>query len=358
MVVPTFGAVRRDTVPDDRHGAPYEQRGACSRPLHHHCVREGVMVARVRTVVSMTTCALALILSAAPRAQAQGSTGSIRGIVRQTGTQAPLANAEIVVVGSRLGALSRSDGTYIIAGVPIGAQRVRVRLFGFAPNEQSVTVVAGDGATADFVLSPTAVQLDQVVVTGTAGQARRREVGNAISAVQVTETPEVKTDASSLLQGRIAGASVELSTGSTGAGASIRLRGNTSVALSNQPLIYVDGVRTRSDEYPKNVPPAGSNLRSTNYNASPLNDINPDDIERIEVLKGAAATTLYGTEAAAGVIQIFTKRGSVGAPSWTFETTQGFNRERPFGFDAVDPTDTTSNTCSARFGQRDCAKYL
>ena len=82
------------------------------------------------------------------------------------------------------------------------------------------------------------------------------------------------------------------STGSTGAGASIRLRGNTSVALSNQPLIYVDGVRTRSDEYPKNVPPAGSNLRSTNYNASPLNDINPDDIERIEVLKGAAATTL------------------------------------------------------------------
>src|SRR6185369_14150143 len=96
-------------------------------------------------------------------------------------------------------------------------------------------------ATADFVLTPTAVQLDQVVVTGTAGQARRREVGNAISAVPVTETPEVKTDVSSLLQGRIAGASVQLSTGSTGAGASIRLRGNTSVALSNQPLIYEIG---------------------------------------------------------------------------------------------------------------------
>src|SRR5438046_3039227 len=160
-------------------------------------------------------------------------------------------------------------------------------------------VTEAGSATADFVLSPTAVQLDQVVVTGTAGQARRREVGNAISAVQAAETPEVKTDVSSLLQGRIAGASVELSTGSTGAGASIRLRGNTSVALSNQPLIYVDGVRTRSDEYPKNVPPAGSNLRSTNYYASPSNDINPDDIERTQVRKGAAATTLYGTEAAA-----------------------------------------------------------
>ncbi|HWC44787.1 MAG TPA: carboxypeptidase-like regulatory domain-containing protein, partial [Casimicrobiaceae bacterium] len=297
------------------------------------------------------------MLLPAPRLHAQGATGNVHGTVKQTGTQAPLANAEVTVAGTRLGAMTRNDGSYVINGVPAGAQRIRVRLFGFAPNEQAVTVASGESATADFVLTPTAVQLDQVVVTGTAGQARRREVGNAISAVSVVETPEIKTDASSLLQGRIAGASVQLSTGSTGAGASIRLRGNTSVALSNQPLIYVDGVRTRSDEYPKNVPPAGSNLRSTNYNASPLNDINPDDIERIEVLKGAAATTLYGTEAAAGVIQIFTKRGSVGAPSWTFETTQGFNRERLFGLDAVDPTDTTANTSSARFGQRDCAQY-
>ena len=301
---------------------------------------------------------VALMLVLAPRLDAQGSTGSVRGVIRQTGTSAPLANAEVTIVGSRLGGLSRNDGSYVIASVPAGPHRVRVRLFGFAPNEQSVTVPTDGSATVDFVLSPTAVQLDQVVVSGTAGQARRREVGNAIAAVQVAETPEVKTDVSSLLQGRIAGASVQLSTGSTGAGASIRLRGNTSVALSNQPLIYVDGVRTRSDEYPKNVPPAGSNLRSTNYYASPLDDINPEDIERIEVLKGAAATTLYGTEAAAGVIQIFTKRGAIGTPSWNFETSQGFNRMRPFGLDAVDPTDTTANSCSARFGQRNCAEYL
>lgn len=316
------------------------------------------MVAQVRSRMNCTTGVAALMLLLAPRLDAQGTTGTVRGTVRRNGTSAPLANAEVTVVGTRLGALSRSDGGYVITNVAAGEHRVRVRLFGYAPNEQSVTFVADGSVTADFVLSPTAVQLDQVVVTGTAGQARRREVGNAIAAVQTSETPEVKTDVSSLLQGRIAGASVELSTGSTGAGASIRLRGNTSVALSNQPLIYVDGVRTRSDEYPKNVPPAGSNLRSTNYYASPLNDINPEDIERIEVLKGAAATTLYGTEAAAGVIQIFTKRGSVGAPSWSFETSQGFNRERPFGIDAVDPTDTTANSCSARFGQRNCAEYL
>ena len=316
------------------------------------------MVAPMRGRICFAVGVVASMLCSTHRLDAQGSTGSVRGTVRQTGTAAPLASAEVTIVGTRSGALSRGDGSYVITGVSAGTQRVRVRLFGYSPIEQSVVVAADGSATADFVLAPTAVQLDQVVVTGTAGQARRREVGNAISAVQAAETPEVKTDVSSLLQGRIAGASVQLSTGSTGAGASIRLRGNTSVALSNQPLIYVDGVRTRSDEYPKNVPPAGSNLRSTNYYASPLNDINPDDIERIEVLKGAAATTLYGTEAAAGVIQIFTKRGAIGAPSWDFETSQGFNRERPFGIDAADPTDTTANSCSARFGQRACAKYL
>jgi len=316
------------------------------------------MVARGRGRICFAVGVVASMLFLAPRLDAQGSTGTVRGTVRQTGTAAPLTNAEVTIVGTRIGALSRGDGSYVISGVPAGSQRVRVRLFGYSPNEQAVTVSSDGTTTADFVLATTAVQLDQVVVTGTAGQARRREVGNAIAAVQAAETPEVKTDVSALLQGRIAGASVQLSTGSTGAGASIRLRGNTSVALSNQPLIYVDGVRTRSDEYPKNVPPAGSNLRSTNYYASPLNDINPDDIERIEVLKGAAATTLYGTEAAAGVIQIFTKRGVIGAPSWNFETSQGFNRERPFGMDAFDPTDTTANSCSARFGQRNCAKYL
>ena len=316
------------------------------------------MVAQVRRRMLRFTGGMLAFLILTPPLHSQSPTGTVRGTVKQTGTQAPLANAEVTIVGTRLGALTRNDGSYVITGVPLGTQRVRARMFGFSPNEQSASVTADGSATADFVLLPTAVQLDQVVVTGTAGQARRREVGNAIAAVQTAETPEIKTDASALLQGRIAGASVELSTGSTGAGASIRLRGNTSVALSNQPLIYVDGVRTRSDEYPKNVPPAGSNLRSTNYYASPLNDINPEDIERIEVLKGAAATTLYGTEAAAGVIQIFTKRGSAGAPSWNFETTQGFNRERPFGFDGADPADTTANSCSARFGQRNCAEYL
>lgn len=316
------------------------------------------MVAQPSTTLRIVASVVTLLLVASPPARAQAPTGTVRGTVMHAGTRAPLASAEVSIVGTRLGAMSKDDGTYSISDVPVGPHRVRVRLIGFAPNEQNVAVTGGGTATVDFVIAASAVQLDQVVVTGTAGEARRREVGNAISGVTAAEVPEAKTDVSAMLQGRIAGASVQLSTGSTGAGASIRLRGNTSVALSNQPLIYIDGVRVRSDEYPKNVPPAGSNLRSTNYYASPLDDINPDDIDRIEVLKGAAATTLYGTEAAAGVIQIFTKKGQTGAPSWNFETSQGFNRERPFGISAADPTDTTANSCSAVYGQRNCAQYM
>ena len=286
--------------------------------------------------------------STAARAQAGEATGTVSGTVRHAGTENPLGSAQVTIAGTRIGAVSRDDGSYAITGVPAGTQRVHVRLIGFAPVDRTVTVPAGGTATLDFALATSAVQLDQVVVTGTAGQARQREVGNSISAVTAADIPEAKTDVSAMLQGRVPGASIELSTGSSGAGASIRLRGNTSVALSNQPLIYIDGVRVRSDEYPKNVPPAGSQLRSTNYYASPLNDINPEDIDRIEVLKGAAATTLYGTEAAAGVIQIFTKRGQSGAPSWNFETSQGINRLRPFGID-------DGGACSST---QACAKYL
>ena len=107
-----------------------------------------------------------------------------------------------------------------------------------------------------------------------------------------------------LLQGRVSGMTVLNASGNAGSGARIRLRGNVSIAQSNQPIIYVDGVRLRSDAFDKNVPPTGYPGRSGNDVSSPLNNINPADIDRIEVIKGAAATTLYGTEAAAGVIQI------------------------------------------------------
>ena len=262
-------------------------------------------------------------------------TGTVRGQVTRASPGGGVAGAQVFVVGTRVGGVTDADGRYTITGVPTGNQTIRVRALGFLPADKTVDVSAGQVATLDFAVVAAAVSLDEVVVTGTAGSARKREVGNSIGQIKVSEAPEVTSTVSTMLTGRVAGVSVSGGTGNSGAGSSIRLRGTTSVALSNQPLIYIDGVRTRSDEYPRNGIFTGTTQRGANANGSPLDDINPDDIERVEIVKGAAAATLYGTDAAAGVIQIFTKRGANGAAKWQAQFNTGFNDLQKFGTDSV-----------------------
>src|SRR5690349_8563025 len=282
----------------------------------------------------MITCLpLLLALSTAPPLAAQGNTGTIRGTLTRAGTSDPVAGAQVFIVGGRLGGVTTADGRYSILEVPGGTHTVRVRALGFQPIEKAVQVATGQTATADFALTSAPVSLDEVVVTGTAGSARKREVGNSIGQVKLSETPEVTSNVSTLLSGRVAGVTVAGNTGNSGSGAAIRLRGTTSVALTNQPLIYVDGVRTRSDEYPRNGIFTGTTQRGANAYGSPLNDINPEDIDRVEIVKGAAAATLYGTDAAAGVIQIFTKRGANGAAKWETQFNTGFDKLQKFGTD-------------------------
>lgn len=266
---------------------------------------------------------------------AQGGTGSVRGKVTDAATNAPLRGVQVFVVGSRVGAATGADGSYSFSGVAAGQQTLRIRAIGYKPMDQVVTITAGAPTTADFAAAAAAIALDEVVVTGTAGAARKREVGNSIGQLQLGDAPRVSTDVSSLLAGSMAGVSVAGGNGNAGSGSAIRLRGTTSVALSNQPLVYVDGVRTRSDEYPRNGIFTGTTQRGANAYASPLSDINPEDIERIEVVKGAAAATLYGTDAAAGVIQIFTKRGSQGAAKWTMQINTGLSKLQKFGTDSA-----------------------
>ncbi|MBM4194239.1 MAG: hypothetical protein FJ202_07675 [Gemmatimonadetes bacterium] len=285
--------------------------------------------------ISLSLAAFAA-LAAPPLASAaaQGG-GSIRGKVIDAATQQPVANAQVFVVGTRLGSMTARDGSYSFAGVPAGPQVVRVRAIGFSPIERTVMITNGTAAPLDFAVTTAAVSLDEVVVTGTAGAARKREVGNSIAQLNLGDTPKVATDVSSMLAGSMAGVSISGGNGNAGSGSAIRLRGTTSVALTNQPLIYVDGVRTRSDEYPRNGIFTGTTQRGANAYASPLSDINPADIERIEIVKGAAAATLYGTDAAAGVIQIFTKRGTQGAAKWTAQFNTGISKLQKFGTDTV-----------------------
>jgi len=254
-------------------------------------------------------------------------TGSLGGTVTDAASGRPLSPAQVFIQGTGLGGLTSASGNYLIRNVPAGEHTLRVELIGYSAVEQRVTVTSGEMATVDFRMSQQALALDEVVVTGTAGQARRREVGNTISQLRMDDIRDPTPDIGQLLQGRITGAVIQMGSGNSNSGPDIRLRGNTSTALSNQPLIYIDGMRAQSEPI--------SRQSGSREPYSPLSDLNPDDIERIEVVKGPAATTLYGTEAAAGVIQIFTKRGGQGAPQWTTEVQQGWSYFRPFGTSEV-----------------------
>lgn len=229
------------------------------------------------------------------------------------GSLRPLTGAQVSIPGTGRGTLTNASGDFLLANVPVGVHEVQAQMIGYGMVRRSVTVAALLTAEAAFELSLQALALDEVVVTGQAGAARRREVGNAIAQVNLSNTIEPVQSVESLFQGRTAGVRVTFTDATIGSSSAIRLRGTVSATQGNQPLIYVDGVRQPADSYR-----AGGNTKSAN----PLTDINPNDIDRVEVIKGAAAATLYGSEAAAGVIQIFTKRGAEGEPRFTYQTDQ------------------------------------
>ena len=262
--------------------------------------------------------ALAFMVFGAVGVTAQ-NTGTVTGLVRDATTLAPLAGAQVAVEGTGVGGLVNNVGRFLLLNVPAGTQTVNVTMIGYAAGSMTVSVTAGGTATLDFEIREQALALEGVIVTGTAGQARRREVGNSIESVSASDIAVAAiTDVSNVLQGRAAGVSISGTDGQVGSGSEIRIRGNSSISQSNRPLIYVDGVRMENDA-----------LMSADEGAAgtmAIDGINPNDIDRIEIVKGPAATTLYGTEAAGGVIQIFTKRGSAGAPAWTVTVDQGMQR--------------------------------
>ncbi|MBI4539134.1 MAG: TonB-dependent receptor [Gemmatimonadetes bacterium] len=288
-----------------------------------------------RSLSSRAVILLALVPLLAPAAPARAqapATGTILGQVVVSGTRQPLGSVQVFIPGSGLGTLTGDNGRFIMLNVPAGTYDVRAERIGYQTAERQATVRAGEPVQLTFELQTDVLGFDEIVVTGTAGAARRREIGNSIAQLSVAQLEKPPLSIENLLQGQVAGATILSTGGSIAAGSQIRLRGNNSVAMSNQPLVYVDGVRIRSDPYPNNNPTTGSTNRGSNYHSSPLNDINPNDIERLEVIRGAAATTLYGTEAAAGVIQIFTKRGRQATkPVWTLQIDEGFDHLHAFG---------------------------
>ena len=252
-------------------------------------------------------------------ASAQQPTGTITGRVIDRGTQQPVMGVTVRVVGTTRGAQSSEQGTYRITGVPAGAVTVQALRIGYASISRPLTIGAGETATLDFALDPAATQLDVVQVTATGQEQSRRESGVSTALVNVpAEVPQAAvSNFQNVLSSRAAGVTVQEAGGTTGSAARIRIRGSNSVSLSNDPLIIVDGVRVNNDQG------TGASIGVGGQVPSRLNDINPEDIENIEIVKGPAAAALYGTAAANGVIQITTKRGHAGTTKWNFHTEAG-----------------------------------
>jgi TonB-linked SusC/RagA family outer membrane protein len=254
--------------------------------------------------------------------------GTIVGRVTDARTSAPIPNAQVEVDGTRLATITGDDGRYRIPAVPAGSRVVIVRRLGYAAARQTVSVSDDQQATADFTMQAAAIALDQVVVTGTAGGEQRRSIGNAVSTINATEelSKSSAPNLSSLLSARAPGVVISTSTSRLGAGPSIQIRGRTSLSLDNSPLLYVDGVRVDNSTGTGSggVSGGGSSLGSQRSQvAGRLNDINPEDIESIEIIKGPAAATIYGTEAANGVIQIITKKGAAGRTDFNIQVQEG-----------------------------------
>jgi TonB-linked SusC/RagA family outer membrane protein len=265
----------------------------------------------------LSAVASALLIVVLPLA-AHAQQGTIRGTVTAEAGGEPLAGARISIIGSNRFAQSAADGTYELTEVRAGQVQLRVAIIGYQSQAATLSVTAGQTATLDFTLPAAVFTLDAVVVTAV-GEQSQREVANAIAAVDASKIQEAAPQSTigELLQGKAPGVTIRQSSGTTGVGQSIKIRGNSSLNLGNTPLIYVDGARIDNDDI------TGPGIGG--QSATRLNDINPEDIERIEVVKGPSASSLYGTEAAAGVIQIFTKKGRRGAPEFGFRSDFGAN---------------------------------
>ena len=254
-------------------------------------------------------------LLASPLALEAQQRGTVTGRVTAFGTNEPLGDARVLVVNTSITAISGADGRYTLRGVPSGDIDVRALRVGYKEQKKQVSVPPGGSATLDFEMSQAVIQLPDVVTTAT-GEQRRVELGNSVATLgnvnQKVETTPINT-VTDLLTAKAPGVIV-LPNAMTGAAPTVRLRGLASLAtngsgITNDPIYVIDGVRMATDNL---------NLSTGGTQGSLLNDLDPNEIEDIEIVKGPSAATLYGTDAANGVIVITTKRGRAGNARWNW----------------------------------------
>lgn len=254
-----------------------------------------------RLLVVLAGAFLCAATSVTPLA-AQQPTGTITGQVIDSATRQPIAGVNVVVEGTRLGTITRDDGTFTIVGVPAGTHTVRARRIGFGSVPIVVNVAGGSTVSVAFELGKRAAVLDEVVVVGYTTQ-RRSSITGAVATVDMTDLQSRRVpDVAQALQGQVAGLTVTQSTGAPGEEISIRIRGEGTIG-NNSPLFIVDGVPSRDISF-----------------------LNPADVQSMTVLKDASAASIYGSRASAGVVVITTKSGERGKSSFDLNYYTGIQR--------------------------------
>lgn len=267
----------------------------------------------------------ALLLWALPAAAQQRE---VSGTVVSAQSGAGLPGARVVIAGTSQGVNTGPGGAFRIS-VPAGDVRLRASLIGYASRE---LVVPGSQATATFRLDTDALSLEGLVVTGQATSVARRNLANAVatvSAEDVERAPAQTLDKA--LQGKVAGAIISTNSGAPGGGVQVDLRGVSSINGSSNPLWVIDGVVVSDVSIPSGQNAvtraiAGDSGSVQDAPTNRISDINPDDIESVEILKGASAAAIYGSKASNGVIIVTTKRGREGRPRVSFSQRFGVSQ--------------------------------
>ena len=251
----------------------------------------------------------------------------ITGKVTNASTQQGLPEATVAVSGTGIVAETNNEGNYVL-NAPAGDQTLVVRAIGY--KRQQVAVPTSQ-STADVALAPDVFKLEEIVITGQATGVERQNLPNAVATVSGSELNRAPTETiESALQGKVPGALIQANSGAPGGGFQMSLRGVSTIIGSVDPLFVVDGIVVSNAAIPNGAnavtqAQAGGNPRNQDNAVNRIADLNPEDIERIEVLKGGSAAAIYGSKATNGVVIITTKRGQLGKPQFNISQKFGFS---------------------------------
>ncbi len=237
----------------------------------------------------------------------------------------------VIVLNTNYGTSTDANGNYTFTSpLKPGKYTIQFSGVGFKTNRESIEITNEASYTINAKLAEDALGLDEVVVTGTSAGATKKQLGSYISSINANKLNKgVAANALQALQGKTLGAQITQNSGDPAGGLSVRLRGISSINSSSEPLYIVDGVIvSNATNKVTNISYSGGSNTTGVIGQSRLVDINPADIERIEVLNGAAAAAIYGSRANAGVVQIFTKRGKTGKPTISFSSSVLFSSLR------------------------------